>query len=576
MKTAEILDLLDGVRDISGGWQAICPAHDDKEPSLSISNKDGKTLLHCHAGCSTAEIVKSLGIDIKDLFDEKKEVEKIPEKKQKIVKIDEKVVKYFEETRKIPKRILQLYNVRDEKHYCGICEKEVNCTVYNYLENGKIVNQKFVHYIRNKEKKLIHHFTQQKAGKQILWNIDNVKDKVIICEGENDALSFIKVGYEYATSVPSGAVQENTKDADKKMEFLANSKLDKVETVYIAVDNDVSGERLKKELIERLKDKTVFIVEYPKDCKDANEVLQKHGNERLVQAFKKAKRINTRGIYVISDIVEGVEELHKNDFPDGAKTGYSQFDRHFQFYPAMFTVISGYTTHGKSTWLDQILVKLMQKNDWKIALHSPENGLLEIHAKRLLEQISGNYLLPRYDTQIGHLEMMEILEYLNDHIYYIWNTEKMLTAKEILEKAKILVEEHGINALVVDPWNSIKHEKTQHLQYNAEVLNEFRYFARRENIHCIMVAHPRKAEVGKERTMPLIGQVSGADFQNVADNAIIVFRKYAEDGLRTLYTTIHVAKVKHEFIGKPGFIKFDYNVKGQRYTEQIEENEVKF
>ena len=35
------------------GWMAHCPAHEDKQPSLSIAERDeGRILLHCHAGCT--------------------------------------------------------------------------------------------------------------------------------------------------------------------------------------------------------------------------------------------------------------------------------------------------------------------------------------------------------------------------------------------------------------------------------------------------------------------------------------------------------------------------------------------
>jgi putative DNA primase/helicase len=41
-------------------WQARCPAHDDRHPSLSIALSDGKILVRCHAGCSQAEVIAAL------------------------------------------------------------------------------------------------------------------------------------------------------------------------------------------------------------------------------------------------------------------------------------------------------------------------------------------------------------------------------------------------------------------------------------------------------------------------------------------------------------------------------------
>jgi putative DNA primase/helicase len=44
---------------------ARCPAHDDREPSLSLRDVDGKVLVHCHAGCdqrSVIEALKGLGL----------------------------------------------------------------------------------------------------------------------------------------------------------------------------------------------------------------------------------------------------------------------------------------------------------------------------------------------------------------------------------------------------------------------------------------------------------------------------------------------------------------------------------
>lgn len=50
-------------------WKARCPAHDDKNPSAYITETDDGTLLvKCWAGCSTAEIVATLGLEMRDLF----------------------------------------------------------------------------------------------------------------------------------------------------------------------------------------------------------------------------------------------------------------------------------------------------------------------------------------------------------------------------------------------------------------------------------------------------------------------------------------------------------------------------
>ena len=50
-------------------WVALCPAHDDHRPSLSIKEaEDGRVLLKCWSGCGAAEIVSALGLSLADLF----------------------------------------------------------------------------------------------------------------------------------------------------------------------------------------------------------------------------------------------------------------------------------------------------------------------------------------------------------------------------------------------------------------------------------------------------------------------------------------------------------------------------
>ncbi len=51
---------------------ALCPAHRDKRPSLSVKEgDDGRVLLYCFAGCPTSEVVAALNLSMRDLFPEK-------------------------------------------------------------------------------------------------------------------------------------------------------------------------------------------------------------------------------------------------------------------------------------------------------------------------------------------------------------------------------------------------------------------------------------------------------------------------------------------------------------------------
>jgi len=67
MTPAEIAAIYDA-RPSGSGWSARCPAHDDRQASLSISAGDnGGTVMHCHAGCETPAVLASKGLRLADL-----------------------------------------------------------------------------------------------------------------------------------------------------------------------------------------------------------------------------------------------------------------------------------------------------------------------------------------------------------------------------------------------------------------------------------------------------------------------------------------------------------------------------
>jgi len=74
MSTTPIRRVLDrlsdnGLHETGSGWSARCPAHEDRQASLSIGEgEDGRVLLNCHAGCDHKAILAAIGLEERDLF----------------------------------------------------------------------------------------------------------------------------------------------------------------------------------------------------------------------------------------------------------------------------------------------------------------------------------------------------------------------------------------------------------------------------------------------------------------------------------------------------------------------------
>ena len=79
----------------AGSFSGLCPSHDDKSASLSITLENDKILLYCHTGCTIDDICLSLGIEQTDLFApiDEKQINRVPfsqkaESEQKRMKAD--------------------------------------------------------------------------------------------------------------------------------------------------------------------------------------------------------------------------------------------------------------------------------------------------------------------------------------------------------------------------------------------------------------------------------------------------------------------------------------------------------
>jgi hypothetical protein len=203
------------------GTNAQCPAHDDDHGSLSIGESKGKPLIHCHAGCSQAEVIEALRA---------KGIWPPPEKK-------DLTVAELAAEKGLPEQLMRDSGFADDTsngqdvvriEYEG-ANGEILCT--RYRAAGK-------------------RFWFRKGGHQNLYGLPRLKttESVILVEGETDSIALWAAGFN-ALGVP-GANAWNERFAEH---------VESCPTIYVHVEPDDGGQEFKAALeMSRLAAKMVF------------------------------------------------------------------------------------------------------------------------------------------------------------------------------------------------------------------------------------------------------------------------------------------------------------------------------
>lgn len=435
-----------------------------------------------------------------------------------------------------------------------------NVICFNYYKNDVIVNVKY----RDKNK----NFTQTKNTERTLYGIDdiNIENPLIWVEGEMDKLSFYEAGFTNCVSVPDGAPPPNSKSLNGKLKYIKDNYelLKDVKCHIIATDNDAPGKMLRDELVRRLSPERCKNIYWDNNIKDANDGLMDGGVSYLQQKVKEAKYCPIEGIIRVDDVLEDIISLYQNNVQEGLKIGYEGFDNLFKVLSGDFTLVTGIPGHGKSEFLDNCIVKLAKNHGFKTLICSPENQPVERHIAKLAEKWRDQNFYNDYNgSRMDVGQLLETVEDMNEYFTFILPEEPTISA--ILKRAKIEIFREGINALLIDPWNELQHDRSGSMsetEYISEALREMRKFARDNKIHLFLVAHPKKMQKKTDGTyeIPEPYDISGsANWNNKADNCITVFRG---DG----FTDVHIQKIRVKQIGKLGAQRFKYNLNSGTYT----------
>lgn len=477
---------------------------------------------------------------------------------------DSRTVAWFSE-RGIEQWALDQNRISVGMAYSPAAGKEVRAIRFPYYRDGELINIKYRGHPKS--------FWMVGGAERILYGLDDIKDApiIIIVEGEMDKLSFDSINGWPCVSVPDGAPTPNTKNYASKFSFLsgvAEEYLRAAETVIIAVDTDEPGNKLADELARRIgyeKCKRIF---WPAPYKDANEVLVNLGKDALAQLLADAQPYPVSGIVTVREIFDSIDSIYEHGYPRGYHVGFEHLSEHYRPEKGLMTVVTGSPGSGKSTVIDNIVVKLAELHDWKFGVCSPENQPFERHAAGLMSIRAGKPFDAKYGDRMSREEMQYHRRWLEQHFTFVLPDEPSM--ESILEKMEVLVYREGIDAFLIDPWNELDHSRQPGVsltqQVNAE-LTLLRTFIRKSKTHAILVAHPTKLQKDKDGKYPVATMYDISDsahFYNKTDFGISVWRD-ASDIM--LPTEIHVQKVRFREMGETGMVEVTYDYRTQRITE---------
>lgn len=220
--------------------KAICPAHPDKEASLSIKydRVQGKTILKCHAGCETEEIVKAVGLEMSDLFDKPMDKDSGKMSIEAVYKYTDEAGKaVFEKVRFKGKKFSQR-RIIDGATVWGLDAG----TYYETFHGSNAWSMKKRKNVKSKKFEGVEPVLYNLPG--VIKAVGNGKP-IFIVEGEKDSDNLIKIGLTATTSF-DGASKSKQKWRDSYNKYFEGAR------VVLLPDNDNPGRAHMKSIANKL------------------------------------------------------------------------------------------------------------------------------------------------------------------------------------------------------------------------------------------------------------------------------------------------------------------------------------
>lgn len=460
--------------------------------------------------------------------------------------------------RGIPADVVKRHQIEARGVWMPQTNKPERVICFPYFRDGEVVNVKY----RDAAK----HFRMEKDAELCLYGLDDIIDfnTVIITEGEIDKLSCEVAGFPNTVSVPNGA--------GTNLDCLAGDEdtLATVSKVILAGDADKAGEELMQALIARFGRDRCWRVEWPVDCKDANDVLVKYGPEALALCIEGARPVPIEGVFEIEDIRDEVEYLYENGRPTGVDPGWANLREFYRPRLGDWTAVLSIPGAGKTSFIAALMVNLAQLHSWRFAVFPAENLPAAEYVSILLELYVGKPFNEGPNERMTPQERDKALDWVQEHFIIFDPGEDGCDLDRILSIARAYCLRRGIKGLVIDPWNELDHRQPPQMtktDYIGLSLQKVRRFAKSHNCHVWISVHPTKLQKDKEGQYPvptLYDADGSANWRNKCDAGLVLYRHYGDENKPT---EIHVQKIRWRWCGKLGKADLYFDKLTGRYSE---------
>ena len=305
----DVIAKLEGVKKLpNGSYLALCPSHPDKNPSLSVTNSNGKVLLKCFAGCDTEQILGALGLSMSDLYDDKPKESK------------PKVVAEYEYHDAIGKLMFVVERLEPK----SFRQRKPDGKGWSWQTSD----------LADDIRALPYRLPELATALQ-----DDPSRRVLIVEGEKDCNALWKCG-ELATTLAGGCASSNSKARVEA--FLGHLEQAGVKTLVIIADRDTPGRAHATRLLKAAHKRgfKVEAREFGCDdlCKDSANAILKHGGSweweaELIELTTEQKPVSMRTIDTIDNI--DTLPLTRENVPEKCQWGVNEMPKVSMLLPKL-------------------------------------------------------------------------------------------------------------------------------------------------------------------------------------------------------------------------------------------------